>query len=306
LLPFGAFAAERNDSSHAGGIEVSVGPWNKVTVIGCGLIGSSFALAMKSARACGRLAGWDTSQSVLDEALMRGIIDEVDTSFADGHVPSSDLIYLAMPVGEIIGFLREHGWQVKPGAIITDAGSTKLEVCRAAREHLLHDRRFVGGHPVAGSHLRGPAHARADLFRDAAYVLATDENDANLHALLRVKETVLLMGARVSSMTAREHDRAMALISHLPQIVASALASLISDEPDADSLTALSGAGYRDWARLSDSSWAVWRDILASNPSHIAAALDGLSLKLAAVSRELRAHALSDNVELKETRAMFK
>jgi prephenate dehydrogenase len=277
-----------------------------VTIIGCGLIGSSFALAMKSARAGARLAGWDTSPSVLDEALTRGIIDEVDASFADGQVSSSDLIYLAMPVREIIGFLRERSQQVKRGAIITDAGSTKQEVCLAAREHLPKDRSFVGGHPVAGSHLRGPAPARADLFRDAPYVLATDEDDADLHALLRVKETVLLMGARVSLMTAREHDRAMALVSHLPQVVASALASLISDEPDADSLMALSGAGYRDWARLSNSSWAVWRDILATNPAHIAAALDGLSEKLTAVSRELRAHALANEDELRETRAMFK
>jgi prephenate dehydrogenase len=261
---------------------------------------------MKRAGACAHLAGWDASPAVLDEALGRAIIEEVDGSFADGGISSSDLIYLAMPVGEIIRFLRERGQQVKPGAFITDAGSTKQEICQAAREHLPKDRRFVGGHPVAGSHLRGPAHARADLFNEAAYVLTTDEEATDPQALRRVKETVLQTGARVSLLTVREHDHAMALVSHLPQIVSSALASLIRDEADADSLTALSGAGYRDWARLSNSSWVVWHDILATNPAQIAAALDGLAQRLATVSRELRAGALSGGDELKETRAMFK
>jgi prephenate dehydrogenase len=238
--------------------------------------------------------------------MERAIIDEVDGSFAGGSISSSDLIYLAMPVGEIIGFLRERGKQVKPGAVITDAGSTKQEVCRAAREHLPNDRLFVGGHPVAGSHLGGPANARADLFNEAAYVLTTDEDATGIQALLRVKETLLLLGARVRLMTAHEHDRAMALVSHLPQLVSSALTSLIGDEPDADSLTALAGAGYRDWARLSNSPWAMWRDILATNPAQIAAALDGLSERLAIVSRELRASSSSEGDELRETRAMFK
>ncbi|HEX8144395.1 MAG TPA: prephenate dehydrogenase/arogenate dehydrogenase family protein [Pyrinomonadaceae bacterium] len=277
-----------------------------MTIVGCGLIGSSFALAMKSADSGVRLAGWDESPSVLDEARRRNIIDEVDSSFAEGRVSSSDLVYLAMPVREIISFLRERGGQVKPGAVITDAGSTKEKVCDAARERLPKDRRFVGGHPIAGSHLRGPAHARAELFREAAYVLTTDEGSTDRQALKAIRETLHLLGARVTLMTAREHDRAMALVSHLPQLVSSALASLIRDEHDADALMSLAGAGYRDWARLSGSSWGVWRDILATNPAQIASALDGLTERLAAVSRELRADAARDGDDLSATRAMFK
>ncbi len=108
--------------------------WGRVTVVGCGLIGASFALALRRAGACARVAGWDASPSVLDEALTRGIIDEVDDAFADGGVSESDLVYLATPVGAIIEFLRERASQIKPGAVVTDAGSTKREVCRAARE----------------------------------------------------------------------------------------------------------------------------------------------------------------------------
>ena len=263
--------------------------WERVTVVGCGLIGASFALAMGCAEsACARLAGWDASQSVLDEAIRRGVIDEADQSFSGGEVSSSDLIYLAMPVGEIIKFLREHGQQFKPGAVVTDAGSTKQEVCRAARAEPRRDWRFVGGHPIAGSHLRGLENARADLFAGAPYVLTTVEEEGDQQALAAFAETLGTLGARVTRMSAREHDRALALISHLPQLVSSALAATIGEQPDAHALAALAGAGYRDMTRLAASPWGVWRDILATNPTQIAAALDALLEKLAAVRDELR------------------
>ncbi len=281
----------------------------RVTVVGCGLIGSSFALALK--KTCGpraRVAGWDASPQVLEEALRLKIIDEVDDSFARGLVSAADLIYLATPVSGIIDFLERRGAQVKPGALVTDAGSTKEEVCRAARAHLPKDRLFVGGHPVAGSHLRGPAHARADLFTHAPYVLTADEETGEKSpALRRLEETIRRMGARVRVMTAREHDRAMALVSHLAQLLSSAMVSLLSDQPDSQALEALAGTGYRDWARLADSSWLVWRDILATNPLQIADALDGLWHKLAAVSAELRrACSSSGDRELSVSRAMFR
>src|SRR6266550_5638689 len=102
--------------------------WKRVTIVGCGLIGASFALAMRRSGACAQIAGWDSARSELDEAVRTGVIDEVDQAFASDGVSSSDLIYLAMPVGGIIEFLRERGWQIKPGAVITDAGSTKVEI----------------------------------------------------------------------------------------------------------------------------------------------------------------------------------
>src|SRR6267143_1818738 len=163
--------------------------WNRVTIIGCGLIGAFFALALRRAGACAQIAGWDSSGSELDEAVRTGVIDEVDQAFASEGVSSSDFIYLAMPVGDIIEFLRERGRQVKPGAVITDAGSTKVEVCRAARLHLPKAQQFIGGHPVAGSHLQGLAHARSDLFAGAPYVLITDGDSDQVHAHPELKET---------------------------------------------------------------------------------------------------------------------
>src|SRR5829696_4182034 len=131
--------------------------WNRITIVGCGLIGSSFALALKPKGGAVRIAGWDSSAAVLDEALRRGIIDEIDQSFRNGGRSSSDLIYLAMPVTEIIRFVQESGDRLKPGAVLTDAGSTKIEICRAARTHLTKEVCFIGGHPMAGSQQSGPA-----------------------------------------------------------------------------------------------------------------------------------------------------
>ncbi|HEX6625526.1 MAG TPA: prephenate dehydrogenase/arogenate dehydrogenase family protein [Pyrinomonadaceae bacterium] len=294
--------------------------WERVTVVGCGLIGASFALALRRAGACARVAGWDASPSVLDEALARGIIDEVDYAIADGGVSASDLVYLATPVGAIIEFLRERASQIKPRAVVTDAGSTKREVCRAARESLPRDRRFVGGHPVAGSHLRGPAHARADLFEAAPYVLTIDENERDRDEVgghgsggdegeRRTREafaeTLRRTGARVTLMTAREHDRAMALVSHLPQLVSSTLAATVESQPDGAALGRVAGAGFGDMTRLAASEWAVWRDILETNPSEVAAALDTFLLKLAMVRDELRDCCAGDRDGLRVTSSLF-
>lgn len=279
--------------------------WDRVTVVGCGLIGASFALAMRRAGACRRLAGWDVSPHALGEALRRGVVDEVDLAFARGGVSPSDLVYLAMPVGGIIEFLRGRGGQVKHGAVLTDAGSTKQEVCRAAREHLPQGRRFVGGHPVAGSHLGGPEHARADLFEGALYALTTAEDEGDRRATEALAETLGSLGARVSVMTAREHDRAMALVSHLPQLVSSALAAVVKGQPDAAALTDLSGPGYRDMTRLAASPWSVWRDILATNPAQIAASLDALVETLAAVRDELRDCSAGAGADLRAAGALF-
>lgn len=145
--------------------------YSRVTVIGCGLIGASFALAFKRIEPRSVVAGWDSSPEVLRAALQQGVIEKVDDAFVSGGVSESDLIYLAMPVKAIIEFLKNRGAQIKPSALITDAGSTKKEICGAAREHLPYDRMFIAGHPIAGSEHAGLSYARANLFTAAPYVL---------------------------------------------------------------------------------------------------------------------------------------
>lgn len=263
--------------------------WDRVTVVGCGLIGASFALALRRAGACGSVAGWDSDPAVLDEALRLGAIDEVDVAFKAGGVSRSDLVYFAAPVGQVVEFLRAGGPHVRPGAVLTDAGSTKAEVCRAAPQEK--SWRFVGGHPVAGSHLRGPGHARADLFEGAPYVLTPPEDGSDPSALAALGETLTQLGARVCVMRAAEHDRALARLSHLPQLVSCALAATVTEDVDELELSALAGPGYRDMTRLAMSPWGVWRDILATNSTEVADALDALILKLSAAREGLRAHA---------------
>ena len=284
---------------------MSAPKWERVTIVGCGLVGASFALALRRAGLCGRLAGWDSSVSVLDEAIARGVIDEVDWAFGGRAVSSSDLVYLAMPVREIIRFLSKRGRQVKPGALITDAGSTKMEVCRAARASVPPGREFVGGHPVAGHHLGGLAHARAELFEGASYVLIRAEDEAARPALEVLTKTVEATGARVRLLTPQEHDRAMAFVSHAPQLAASALSAVVREQRDAAALKSLAGSGYRDMTRLASSPWSIWRDILETNSSEIADAVDALASKLSASAAELREYAKRGAGELSVTADFF-
>ncbi|HMF57946.1 MAG TPA: prephenate dehydrogenase/arogenate dehydrogenase family protein [Pyrinomonadaceae bacterium] len=279
--------------------------WRRVTVVGCGLMGGSFALALRRYSLAERIAGWDVSTGALDEALRLDVIDEVDEAFGAGGVSDSDLIYLAMPVGEIIKFMGEHGSRVKDGAVITDAGSTKKEILNAARVHLSKEKIFVGGHPVAGSHLRGTAHARAELFTNAPYILV-DDSRANEKSLAAVKQTLELIGARVVLMSGEEHDHTMALVSHLPQLLSSALAKTVSSRPDAQTLLEVAGTGFRDMTRLAESSWEMWRDICKTNAAPIASALDNLIHELIAVRDELAEFNSKESANLSFTGSLFK
>ncbi|HSQ21156.1 MAG TPA: prephenate dehydrogenase/arogenate dehydrogenase family protein [Blastocatellia bacterium] len=277
----------------------------QVTVVGCGLIGSSFALALKKNQACDRILGWDTSASILNEALEMGVIDDVDHAFSAGNVSASDLIYLAMPILQIVRFMREGILQTKSGAIITDAGSTKGVICRAAAEHLPDNRHFIGGHPIAGSHLSGVRHASAELFSGATYVLTTDNLAKGSKPFNRVHETVEALGARVKLMSAFDHDRLLALVSHLPQLLSSALARTVAEQHDAAALIALAGPGYKDTTRLAGSSWSMWSDVLATNSAEIATALDLIIRKLISVRNELHRFRTPDDSELDALRKLF-
>ncbi len=280
--------------------------WNRATIVGCGLIGASFALALKQDGVCRSIGGWDCEPRVLDEALKLGIIDEVDScfSFASSTPSESDLIYLAMPVGGIISFLKNLGSQVKPDAVVTDAGSTKVEVCRTAQTHLPKDRHFIGGHPIAGSHLSGPAHARLDLFAGAPYILIGENSDEST-ALLKVRQTVTALGSQVYRMRAAEHDRVMSLLSHLPQLTSVALSGTVRKRLGSQFFLKLAGTGYEDMTRLAESSWSMWEDILRTNAAPIADALEGLGERLCVVSKELRQLEADPTSKLSETRRLF-
>jgi prephenate dehydrogenase len=281
--------------------------WNRATIVGCGLIGASFALALKERGICRLVAGWDSEPRVLDEALKLGVIDEVDPCFrsASATPSASDLIYLAMPVRDVISFLKDMGSHVKPDAVVTDTGSTKVEICRIAKTHLPKDRHFIGGHPIAGSHLSGLSHARADLFAGAPYILIGENADEST-GFLKVKQTVAGLGSQVYRMRASQHDRVMSLLSHLPQVTSIALRGTVRKRLGSDFFMKVAGTGYEDMTRLAESSWSIWEDILRTNAGPIADALEGLSERLCRLGKELRRLETDRTFELPETRRLFK
>src|SRR5205085_2419937 len=264
--------------------------FERLAIVGVGLIGGSFAMAAREAKLVRRISGWD-DRATIEEALRRGIIDEVEEAFATGNVCSADLIYLAAPVGGIIDFLNAHGRQVKRGAIVTDAGSTKRAIGEAARKGLADGAHFVGGHPMAGSHERGLLNARADLFRAHPYALISAEpvqKGLDALALRLLIEAIRTIGAQPLVLSAERHDHLVALISHAPQLLSTALALRAADEND-EMIDALAGAGFADMTRLAASHWSVWEDICATNGDEIAAQLDRFIALLESVRNELAA-----------------
>ena len=275
--------------------------FEKLAIVGVGLIGGSFAMAAKAAGLARRISGWD-DRATIEEALRRGIIDEVEEAFASGGVCDADFIYLAAPVGGILDFLHTHGKLVKRGAIVTDAGSTKRAICRAARAGLAEGAHFVGGHPMAGSHERGLAHARPDLFHGSPYALIVDEpaqKGMGAIALKLVTEAVRGIGAQPVVMSAERHDHVVAAVSHAPQLLSTVLALSVADTLD-DSMLQMAGAGFADMTRLAASHWAIWEDICATNGDEIAATLARLIALLETLRDELA------NGEVAQTGAAFR
>ena len=244
-----------------------------IAIVGLGLIGGSFALAIRRAGLADRITGWD-SEEVLERARARRVIDATEDAFESGRVCDADLVYLSAPVGAILSFLRTRGNAFKAGAIITDAGSTKREICRVARETLPSQVGFVGGHPMAGSHNAGIEHADADLFRGAPYALVVDDTQAQSSTAGRlIEDVVCCLGAKPLKLQADEHDRVVARVSHAPQLVATSLACAIARRQNQTDLR-LAGSGFSEMVRLAASRWSMWEDICRTNADEIAIALD--------------------------------
>lgn len=255
-----------------------------ISIVGIGLIGGSFALAARRSGVAELITGVD-STDVLDEACARGIIDKPETSFESGHRCEADLIYLAAPVGGILSFLRTRGNLLKAGAIVTDAGSTKRDICRVARETLPAGVSFVGGHPMAGSHNAGIDYADAELFRNAPYALVIDDPTPE-SGLQIIEKLVSAIGAVPVKVRAEEHDRTVARVSHVPQLVATALACAAARRSNRDELR-LAGSGFSEMVRLGGSRWSVWEDICRTNADEICLALDDMISEMEAIRSSL-------------------
>jgi prephenate dehydrogenase len=256
-------------------------PFRSVTILGTGLIGGSFALALRKHFPELRISGWDRPET-LHAAESAGAIHH---SFSGPLAPAlahADLVFIALPIGVTIDLLPEILRLAPPTALVTDAGSTKLRICERAEDFLSahpgpHPL-FLPGHPMAGREVSGIAAATADLFQNAPWALISDEPGLPAKQAPRVMAFLHLLeriGARPLWLGAQQHDYAVALSSHLPQLAAVALASFLHDRVDENGLPlTLAGPGLRDSLRLAGSPYSTWRDILLTNREYIAASLD--------------------------------
>ena len=253
-----------------------------VTIVGVGLLGGSIGLAMRAAGPAVRIVGVGRRQSSLDEALEVGAVDEVHLDVAEG-VAHADMVILATPVGAFGRLLEGAKAGLKAGAVVTDIGSTKAEVVAQAEFALGRGGPFVGSHPMAGSEHKGPAFARADLFAGATCIVTPTEHTPPELAE-RVERFWLALGMRVVRMSPADHDRAVARISHLPQVLASLLMQL-PDEADLD----ISASGFRDSTRLAGSDPEMWRDILMTNRAPVLAAIGDMAGRLGRLAELIQA-----------------
>lgn len=254
---------------------------NKLVIIGVGLIGGSFALALRKAGLVGHIVGVGRSRENLQRACELGVIDEAASDLALA-LQGADLVLLAIPVGQTGKIMAQISPHLEVGTIVTDAGSTKQDVVAAARSFLAgHLKNFVPGHPIAGAELSGVAAASADLFRDKNLVL-TPLDETSVEVVTRVTELWQGCGARVSQMRADRHDAILAAMSHLPHVLAFTLMNHVctSAEDNPGDLLRFAGSGFRDFTRIAGSSPEMWRDICLANRESLLKQIDAYQNEL--------------------------
>jgi prephenate dehydrogenase len=255
---------------------------NRVTILGTGLIGGSFALALRKYTAEMHITGWDRPE-IISEAQSRGAIDAAFSGELAPALENADLVYIALPIGATVDLLPEVARLAPPNTLVTDACSTKVRITEDAASLFPEDstKRFLGGHPMAGKELSGFAHAEADLIRNNTYALigaSSEQTDPRISAFVKILEKI---GARPLWLGAQQHDYAVGLASHLPQLAAVALASFLYDHLDENGLPiTLAGPGLRDSLRLAGSPYSTWRDIVLTNQEVLSAALDLFARRL--------------------------
>jgi len=274
--------------------------FRQITIVGTGLIGGSFGLAARKAGFTGHIVGCDR-EHVLRQACDFGAIDK-GIPLPEEAVRGSDLVVLATPVGNIIDLIERIGPLASAEALITDVGSTKLEIMARARDVFGADvsKRFLPGHPMAGKEHSGLQYADGRLFDGAVWLITPfpeqePQSDSKLAAFTRLIEK---FGSRLLTIDAAEHDRVCALVSHLPQMISTAFASTLVDELGDDPQTgAIGGRALREMTRIAGSPYSMWRDIALTNTRNIQDALLKLEQKLAHIRENLRTRGLEEEFD---------
>jgi prephenate dehydrogenase len=247
--------------------------YDTVAIVGVGLIGGSIGLALRERKLARRIVGIGRRQNSLDAARKIGAIDEGVTNLAAG-VSEAQLLVVATPVDTIAERVVQASTAVPANCLITDAGSTKEAIVATVDAALAPRRggpRFVGSHPLAGDHRSGPEHARADMF-DGRMVVVTPSEETRPAALTEARGFWESLGANVMQMSPAKHDVALALTSHLPHVVAIALAAATPAE-----FLPLTASGWRDTTRIAGADPKIWQPIFAANREHVLDAIDTMS-----------------------------
>ena len=252
----------------------------KLVICGVGLIGGSFALALRQAGLVERVVGIGRRPEPLAAARELGIIDEAATGWADA-LAGAELVLLAMPVGQMDAVAAAIAPHLEAGTIVTDAGSTKRDVIEAIYRHFgPHLATVVPAHPIAGAEKSGPSAARADLYRQRK-VVVTPLPENNPAAVARVRELWEACGAVLREMSPQDHDRVFAAVSHLPHLLAFGLVHDLAGRANAEQLFSYAASGFRDFTRVAGSHPEMWRDICVANRHSLLAELDAYLSELA-------------------------
>jgi len=255
-------------------------PLGRLVIVGTGLIGGSLARAVRAAGVASRVVGVETEERRRETALKLGVVDEAHAELGPA-LPGAEVVLFCTPVEQIAAQVLAAARLAKPGTLLTDVGSTKAAIVEAVERELPAGALFVGGHPLAGSEKTGPEFADARLFEDRLVLLTPTPRtpEAALDAARRFWRS---LGARVQCLPPDDHDRALALTSHLPHLVASALAGILPAE-----LLSLTASGFRDVTRLAAGATELWTGILSQNRPAVLAALDLLEAHLSAFRQAL-------------------
>jgi prephenate dehydrogenase len=254
---------------------------DQVSIVGVGLLGGSIGLALQAIGFTGRRVGVGRRASSLRKAMEAEAVDEVTRDMAKG-VAHADLVVLCSPIGRFESLLTAMAPHLKPGAIVTDVGSTKVEVVRIAQRILPKHVKFVGSHPIAGSEKTGVAFARADLF-DRALCLITPTKNTDKTATRTVRKLWQELGGQTLTISPADHDRLLARVSHLPHVVATALVHLSLKNDAID----LAGPGFADTTRIASGDPNMWTDILGTNRKAMIESIDLLIAELTRLRNRL-------------------
>lgn len=267
-------------------------PFQRVSIIGTGLIGGSFGLALRRHFPGISVVGFDRPE-VVQRAIRRGAVRD-SASTLDDAIRAADLVYIGFPVGATIAALPTIAAAAEPNALITDACGAKAIVCKEFETRFKGTARFLGGHPMAGKEVSGIDNADADLFVGAPYALIGTEDDSDPR-VQGLAELLRVIGAKPVWCDADTHDWAVGIVSHLPQLLAIALARVVSGELDETGLpVTLAGKGLHDTLRLAGSPYEVWRDVFIANRENVSRALERLAQEIDHLRRNLSSRELEE------------